>query len=366
MTHRVYCFNPGPAQLPLPVLEEVREELLDYQGKGMSVMELSHRSPEYTEIHNGAQALFRKLLDMDESWHILFLPGGSSMQFHSLPLNFLEGGKKADYINTGTWAKKAIKEANRSGDIHVAHDAADENGKYVYIPSQSQLDLRKDAVYLHITTNNTIAGTQYQTYPEPPDGVFLAADMCSDILWRKFDVNRFGIFYASAQKNLGHSGVTLIAIRDDTLKIASENIPSILSYRLQVQKNSLFNTGPTFPIYVMGKVLRWVKDLGGLEVMEKRNREKAEHLYKTLDGNQDYWITSVEKACRSCMNVVWRIRNDAALEKKFISEAAEAGLVGLKGHRSVGGLRASLYNAMPLEGVKALVEFMAEFIRKNG
>ncbi len=366
MTHRVYCFNAGPAQLPLPVLQEVQQEMLDYKSSGMSVMELSHRSPEYAEIHTEAQNNFKELLDMDDDWKILFLPGGSSTQFYMLPLNFLAGGKKADYVNTGTWSKKAIKEANWVGDIQIAHNAANEDGKFLYVPTQDQLDLRSDAVYLHFTTNNTIAGTQWQDLPKPPTGTFLAADMCSDMLWRKFDTSRFGVFYASAQKNLGPAGVTVVAIRQSILDKCADDVPSMLKYKLQIEKDSLFNTGPTFPTYLVGKVLTWLKSIGGLDEMERRNREKADLLYGIIDADPEYWFTTVQKTSRSCMNVVWRIKNDETLEKQFIAEAKTAGLVGLKGHRSVGGLRASIYNAIPLEGVKALADFMAEFRRKNG
>ena len=366
MTHRVYCFNPGPAQLPLSVLQEVQAELLDYNGTGMSVMELSHRSPEFLAVLASAKKDFMELLDLDSNWNILFLPGGSSTQFFTLPYNILQGEKKADYINTGSWSKKAIKEAKRFGDIQVAYDAANAEGKFISIPRQDQLNIREDATYLHITTNNTIAGTQYHTLPTPPDGVFLAADMCSDMLWRKFDTKPFGIFYASAQKNLGPSGVTIVAIRNDFLELCSEDVPSMVSYKNQVKNDSLFNTGPTFPIYIVGKVLKWLKALGGLNEMERINTEKAKILYDALDASPDFWIAPVQKDSRSFMNVVWRVRNDENLEKKFIAEAKEAGLVGLKGHRSVGGIRASIYNAMPLEGVNALVAFMDTFIRKNG
>jgi phosphoserine aminotransferase len=367
MTKRVYCFNPGPAALPLPVLEEVQAEMLNFNNSGMSVMELSHRGPDYEAVHKEAQTLFVELLGLDEDWKILFLPGGSSTQFFTLPMNFLsEGKKKADYISTGSWSKKAIKEAKLFGDIHVAHDAANAEGKFLYIPKQDQLKMRDDALYLHITTNNTIAGTQYHQFPAPPKGVFLAADMCSDLFWRKFDATPFGVFYASAQKNLGPSGVTIVAIRKSLLDKCSDKIPTMVNYKTHVNEDSLYNTAPTFAIYVVGKVLKWLKSLGGLEAMEKRNLAKGKLLYGAIDKNPEYWITDVHKDSRSVMNVVWRVKKDENLEKKFVSEAKTAGLVGLKGHRSVGGIRASIYNAMPLEGVQALVDFMGEFIRKNG
>ena len=364
MTHRVHCFNAGPAQLPLSVLQEVQQELTDFQGSGMSIMELSHRSPEYAAVHAETQALFAELLGLGDEWKVLFLPGGSSQQFFSLPMNLLEGGKKADYVSTGTWSKKAIKEAKRFGDIHLAHDAANAEGKFTYIPSQDQLDLRSDAVYLHITTNNTIAGTQWQTLPRPPEGVWLAADMCSDMLWRKFDPTPFGIFYASAQKNLGPAGVTLVAIRQELLELCGD-VPTLVSYKTQVDKDSMFNTGPTFPIYVVGKVLKWIKALGGLEAMERINREKAALVYGAIEGNPDFYRSPIQADCRSMMNIVWRCPTEE-LEQTFVAEAKAAGLSGLKGHRSVGGCRASVYNAHPMEGARTLAGFMNDFAQKNG
>lgn len=365
MAHRVYCFNPGPAQLPLPVLEEVQAEMLDYKGTGMSVMELSHRGPDYLAIHEEAKTLFKELLGLGDNWNILFLPGGSSTQFFHLPYNVLNGKGKADYVHTGKWSDGAIKGAKLFGDIHIAHNAKNADGKFLYVPSQDQLDIRPDAKYLHITTNNTIAGTQWMNLPTTPNNVWLVADMCSDLLWRKFDAEPFGMFYASAQKNLGPSGVTVVAVRNEFLEMCSDDIPDMVSYKVQVSKDSLLNTAPTFPIYVVGKVLKWLKDLGGLDAMEKRNRDKAQLLYDALDAKPDYWIAPVRKDSRSCMNVVWRIRNDETLEKKFIAEAKTAGLVGLKGHRSVGGLRASIYNAMEPAGVEKLVEFMSAFAKAN-
>ncbi|MBN1355121.1 3-phosphoserine/phosphohydroxythreonine transaminase [bacterium] len=366
MTHRVYCFNAGPAALPLPVLEEVQAELLDYNGTGMSVMELSHRGPDYSGIHSEAQVLFRELLGLNDDWKVLFLSGGSSTQFFALPYNILEKNKTADYIVTGSWSKKAVKEAKQFGAVHIAHDAADADGKYYYIPGQSRLNLNPDAAYLHFTSNNTIAGTQFRTFPQAPPGVFLAADMCSDLLWRKFDPEPFGIFYASAQKNLGPSGVTVVAVRKEFLQRCRDDVPAMVSYRIHADNDSLYNTPPTFAVYIAGKVLKWLESIGGLDEMERRNLEKAGMLYRTIDAEPEFWRTRVRRDSRSVMNVVWRIRDDEALEKQFVSEAAAAGLVGLKGHRSVGGIRASIYNAVPLEGVQALVSFMDQFIQKHG
>jgi phosphoserine aminotransferase len=296
---------------------------------------------------------------------VMFVPGGSSTQFFHLPYNILNGKGKADYINTGTWSEGAIKEAKRFGDIQIAHDAKDSDGRFVYIPSQDQLDIRPDAKYLHFTSNNTIAGTQWHTMPKAPKGVWLVSDMCSDMFWRKFDPEPFGMFYASAQKNMGPAGITIVAIRNEFLDMCSDDVPTMASYKTHAKKDSLHNTIPTFPTYVVGKVLKWLKDLGGLDAMEKRNVGKAQMLYNELDSKPDYWMAPVRKDSRSYMNVVWRIRNDENLEKKFVTEAKAAGLVGLKGHRSVGGLRASIYNAMEPAGVEKLVDFMKAFQKAN-
>ncbi len=366
MTHRVYNFNPGPATLPLPVLEEVREELLDFRGTGMSIMETSHRSPEYSEVHDGAASLALDLLGLSaDDYAVLFLGGGASTQFYMIPQNLLAGGGKADYVRTGTWAKKAIQEAKLFGDVHIAHDAEDEQGRFAYVPAQDQLDLRDDAVYLHFTSNNTIAGTQFHEYPEPPEGVLLVADMSSDMLWREFDASRFAIIYAGAQKNLGPSGVTMVVFRRDVLDRCADGLPTMVSYRTHVEKNSLFNTPPCFPIYVVGKVLRWIEREGGLAAMGRKNREKGDLLYDLFDANPGFFRTPVRKDSRSYMNVVWRLPTEE-LERMFIAEAKDAGLVGLKGHRSVGGCRASIYNAMTLEGVKALADFLRDFVARHG
>jgi phosphoserine aminotransferase len=302
---------------------------------------------------------------LGEDFKVVFLGGGASTQFYTVPQNLISGGKRADYIVTGSWAKKAVKEARVFGDVHIAHDAADADGRYVYVPTQEQLDVRDDAVYLHFTSNNTIAGTQFHTFPEAPAGVPLVADMSSDILWRKFDAKPFGIIYAGAQKNLGPSGVTMVILRKDILDRCADGLPTMVSYKTHVDGDSLFNTAPVFPIYVMGKVLRWMKSLGGLAAIEKQNRAKADLLYGTIDANTGFFRSPIEKDSRSVMNVVWRLPTEE-LEKTFIAQAKEQGLVGLKGHRSVGGCRASIYNAMSPEGVAALADLMKEFARKNG
>lgn len=365
MTHRVFNFNAGPATLPLPVLEEIQAELLDFQGSGMSIIESSHRSPEYSAVHQETIALFHELLGLSDDYKVLFVGGGASTQFFTVPMNLLTGGRKADYIRTGTWAKKAIKEAKALGDIHVAGDSENDEGKFNYCPNQSQLDLRDGTTYLHFTTNNTIAGTEYHTFPKAVDGSFLVADMSSDILSRKFDPAEFGIIYAGAQKNLGPSGVTVVIIRQDVLELCADDIPTMASYKTHAAKDSLYNTPPVFPIYTIGKVLKWLKGLGGLEGMEKINREKAGLVYGAIEGNPDFYRSPIQKDCRSRMNIVWRCPTEE-LEQKFVAEGKANGMAGLKGHRSVGGCRASVYNAHPMEGVKALSDFMNDFAKQNG
>ncbi|MBU1701348.1 MAG: 3-phosphoserine/phosphohydroxythreonine transaminase [Candidatus Eisenbacteria bacterium] len=365
MTHRIHNFNAGPATLPLSVLEEVQAELLDFKGCGMSIMEMSHRSPEYMEVHTEVQTLTSELLGLGDDYKVLFLGGGASTQFYMIPQNLLSGGRKGDYIVTGTWAKKAAKEAKLFGEVHIAHDAANADGKFTYIPTQDQLHLSPDAAYLHYTTNNTIAGTQFHYYPKAPAGVPVICDMSSDIFWKKFDPRPFGLIYAGAQKNLGPAGVTMVIIRKDMLDRCADGIPTMISYKTHADNDSLFNTAPVFPIYVVGKVLKWIKALGGLGAIEKRNREKAGLIYGAIDANPDFFRSPIQRESRSVMNIVWRLPSED-LEKTFIAEAKKSGLGGLKGHRSVGGCRASTYNAMPIEGVKALVGFMEAFAKKNG
>ncbi|MCU0724527.1 MAG: 3-phosphoserine/phosphohydroxythreonine transaminase [Planctomycetes bacterium] len=364
MTNRAHNFNPGPAALPLEVLKEVQEELLDFKGSGMSILEHSHRGKDYEAVHNQAQALFAELLGLTPDYKVVFLGGGASTQFYMVPQNLITGGKKADYVNTGSWAEKAIKEAKKFGDVALAHDVK-ASGGYTYIPTQDQLKLRPDAVYLHITTNNTIEGTQYHAFPQAPAGVPLVADMSSDFLWRKFDPRPFGLIYAGAQKNLGPAGVTALIIRQDLAAKFVEGLPTMCNLKKHMDENSLYNTPPVFAIYVTAKVLEWIKRHGGLEAMEKRNLEKAKLLYDTIDAHPAYFKCPVRKDSRSMMNVVWRLPNEQ-LEEKFVKESKAAGLVGLKGHRSVGGLRASIYNAVPHASVKALVDFMTDFMKKNG
>ncbi len=359
MAHRVLNFYPGPATLPLPALERARDELLDYQGTGMSIMETSHRSAAYDAVHNEAGELVRELLRLPDKYHVLFLQGGASLQFAMVPMNLLGDGRSADYVVTGSWSKKAITEAKILGKVHVAGSSEDVN--FTHIPKD--LDLTPDATYVHITSNNTIFGTQYHAFPVTK-GVPLVADMSSDFLWREFDAAPFGLIYAGAQKNLGPAGVTVVIIRDDVLQKCAENIPTLLKYTTHVEKNCLFNTPPCFAIYMVRTVLQWVKERGGLPGMEARNREKAGLLYGLIDERPDFFRCPVAKEDRSVMNVVFRLPTEE-LEKQAVKEAEYQGFIGLKGHRSVGGIRVSMYNAMEPGGVKALVDFLRVFASRN-
>ena len=357
---RVHNFGAGPAALPLPVLEKARAEMSDYGGSGMSIMEMSHRSKTFDAVIKATEANLRRMLNVPDSYAVLFLQGGATLQFGMVPLNLLGPGQTCDYVHTGSWAEKALKDAKSIGKVNVAWDGKD--AKYMRIPAQNELKLTPAAAYVHITSNETIGGVQYQTFPktEAP----LAADMSSDILSRPFDVTRFGLIYAGAQKNLGPSGLALVIIRKDLAEKAPANLPAYLKYKTHIPEPSLYNTPNTWAVYMVKLVTEWMDSLGGLEAMERLNSEKAKLLYDTLDGSA-YWKPCAEKASRSSMNVTWRMGSEA-LEEKFVKEATKAGLDGLKGHRSVGGLRASIYNAVTVESVKALVSFMKEFEKKNG
>jgi phosphoserine aminotransferase len=361
MTKRIFNFNPGPSTLPLDVLKVAQEELLDYKGTGMSVMEISHRSPEYEEINDGAMALARELMGLDESYHVLFLGGGASTQFAMIPMNFLTEGRTAAYVDTGSWSAKAIKEAGKTGVVHVAGSSKDDS--YRRIPKPSEITVPADAVYLHLTSNNTIFGTQYHRFPEP-EGIPLMCDMSSDICSRQLSFRKFSLIYAGAQKNLGPAGVTMVIISDNLLQRCRDGIPTMFDYRTHAEKKSLFNTPPAFAVYIVWLVLQWLKGQGGLAAVEKTNRAKQELIYQVVDGSPDFFRGTVEPDSRSWMNITIRLPNED-LEKKFISEAKAAGFGGLKGHRSVGGIRVSLYNAMPLEGAAKLTEFMDGFRKAN-
>ena len=362
MGKRVFNFSAGPAVLPEEVLKQAQEEMLDYRGAGMSVMEMSHRSKTFDNIIKEAEADLRKLLDIPENYHVLFLQGGATLQFSMIPLNIMPPKNKADYIVTGAWSKKAVKEAKRVGEVNIAASTEDEN--FTRLPRQDELKLTPDASYVHFTSNNTIFGTEYKTEPEVGD-VPLVCDASSDILHKKIDVTKYALIYAGAQKNMGPSGVALVIIRDDMVQRSSDDLHTYLNYQIHVSKNSLYNTPNTYGIYIIGLVYKWLLDMGGLDAIYKRNVEKANYLYDYIDNSDGYYKGTVTvKEDRSLMNVTFRMQSEE-LEKKFIAEATERGLVGLKGHRSVGGLRASIYNAFPPEGVEALVDFMKEFKEKN-
>ena len=360
MSQKVYNFNAGPAILPKEVLLKAQKELLDYHGIGMSVMEISHRTKEYEEINDSATALFRELMGLDDSYKLLFLGGGGSTQFAMLPMNLLPKDRTATYVETGTWAEKAIKEAKRFGTVHIAASSKDKN--HSYIPKLNGSDVPADSVYLHITSNNTIFGTQWHEFPKV--AVPLVCDMSSDILSRRLNFKDFSLIYGGAQKNIGPAGVTIVIIKDDLLAMCSDAIPTIFNYKTHAAENSLYNTPPVFPIYIVKLVLEWMKEKGGLAVIEEQNRAKQEVIYDTIGQNSDYYFGHAQKDSRSWMNITFRLPT-AVLEEKFAKDSKAAGFIGLKGHRSVGGIRASLYNAMPLEGAEKLVEFMQKFRRTN-
>lgn len=359
--NRIYNFNAGPAALPLSVLEEVKESFLNFGGSGMSITEISHRSKLFDDVINDAVIRTRRLLKLDDNYHVLFIQGGASLQFAMIPMNLLPDGKTADYVDTGTWSSKAIKEAQNLGkSVKVVASSKDKN--YSYIPGNVKFN--GDAVYAHITSNNTIKGTQWASFPDS-ETIPLVADMSSDIMSRVFDPKPFGLIYAGAQKNIGPAGVCMVIIRDDMLKKVPENLPSMLKYTTFSSSNSLYNTPPCFSIYVIQLVLKWLEEtVGGLEKIEAVNRQKAKLLYETMDSGGFYKGTA-EKGSRSLMNVTFRLPNEE-LEGKFIKEAAQNGLGGLKGHRSVGGCRASIYNATGMDAIRALTDFMKEFEKKNG
>jgi phosphoserine aminotransferase len=358
---RIFNFNPGPAALPLPVLEEIQASFLDYGGSGMSITEISHRSKWFDDIINDAAERTRRLLDLSQEYRVLFLQGGASLQFAMIPMNFLANGQSADYVDTGTWSTKAVKEAQiLKKTIRVAASSADEN--YAYIPTDISVD--PQAVYVHITSNNTIKGTQWQRFPDT-GGVPLVADMSSDIMSRPVDAAPFGMIYAGAQKNIGPAGVCMVIVREDLLATVPEDLPSMLSYKTYAAKNSMYNTPPCFAVYAVQLVLKWLEEtIGGLEKMAAINREKAQRLYDFIDASGFYRPTAAADS-RSMMNVTFRLA-DEDLEKRFVEEAAANDLGGLKGHRSVGGCRASIYNATTLEAVDALIDFMQRFEAQYG
>ncbi len=361
MTERLFNFSAGPAILPEPVLEAARSALWTFEDSGIGILEHSHRGAYFTRVIEEAVANCRKLAGIGEDYEILFLQGGASTQFFMAPMSWLGNGKTASFVNTGTWSKKAMKEANVFGDVHVAASSEDEN--FSYIPTNDEISWQDNAVYAHYTSNNTIAGTQFTSIPTPPSSMPLLCDASSDIFSRPIDIGAHGMVYAGAQKNLGPSGIALVILRKDLIESANEGLPSMLQYRVHAKAGSCFNTPPTFGIYIMGEVFKWILEQGGLDAMAKINSEKAAILYDFLDESEMFRGTA-RKDSRSNMNVTFRA-NSEELEASFIKEATAAGLPGLKGHRSVGGMRASIYNAFPTKGVTALVDFMKSFEQKN-
>lgn len=360
--HRAYNFNAGPAALPLAVLERAQAEFVDFQEQGMSIMEMSHRGAVYEQVHNEAKQLLKELLDIPSGYDVLFLQGGASTQFAMVPMNLLTEGKVGAYVHTGSWAEKAIKEAELVGATRVI--ASTEADRFMRMPAPGEIVVPEDAAYVHITSNETIGGTQYHAYPDSGSAP-LIADLSSDILCRPVDVSKFGMIYAGAQKNLGPSGVTVVIAKEELISSSPKTIPTMLRYSTHYKNNSLYNTPPSFSIYMVNLVLQWLKERGGLEQVERDNLAKAELLYSTIDTSGDFYRGCAERGSRSLMNVTFRLA-DEELEKAFIKQAGEAGFVGLKGHRSVGGLRASIYNAVPYESCEALAQFMKHFQQRNG
>ena len=360
---RVYNFSAGPAMLPQAVIEKAQGEMLDWNGSGMSVMEMSHRGKEYMSIAEKAEADLREVMGIPDNYKVLFLQGGASSQFAAIPMNLLRGKSKADYILTGSWGKKAIAEAKRYCDVNVAFDASADSGKFTFAPAQGDLNLSADAAYVHYTPNETIEGVEFNYVPET-NGIPLVADMSSTILSRPMDVSKYGLIYAGAQKNVGPAGLTLVIVREDLIGEVIDGTPTMFNYETQAKADSMYNTPPTYSWYLAGLVFDWLKQQGGLSKMAEINERKASKLYAAIDGS-DFYANPVAVENRSWMNVPFTLAN-ADLDSVFLEQAKAAGLVTLKGHRSVGGMRASIYNAMPEAGVDALVSFMGEFEKKHG
>jgi phosphoserine aminotransferase len=359
---RVFNFSAGPAVLPEAVLQRARDEMLDWHGSGMSVMEMSHRGKEFIAIAEKATADLRQLLAVPDGYRVLFLQGGATLQFAMVPLNLLRGGGRADYINTGQWSKKAIGEAKRYCTVNVA--GSSEGDGFNSVPEAGDLKLDPGAAYVHYTPNETIGGVEFPYVPDT-GGVPLVADLSSTILSRPVDVSRYGVIYAGAQKNIGPAGLTVVIVRDDLIGHAAADVPAMLNYKVHADAESMSNTPPTYAWYIAGLVFEWIKDLGGLEAVAQINARKAGKLYDCIDGSGGFYSNPVEPSCRSWMNVPFTLA-DSGLDEAFLREAKAVGLVQLKGHRSVGGMRASIYNAMPERGVDALIDFMNEFKRKKG
>lgn len=355
--HRVHNFNPGPSTLPLDVLKVAHAELLNFQGTGMSILEISHRSKEYEAVNNAAVSLTRELLGLDESFHVIFVGGGASLQFAMLPQNFLRSDRTAAYVDTGAWSNKAVKEAKLFGSVNVV--ASSKEQQYRFIPKLSDFKVPTDSAYVHMTSNNTIFGTQWHWWPET-GSVPLICDMSSDFMSRRCDFRKFSLIYAGAQKNIGPSGATMVIIRDDFLKTIKDGNPTMLDYRTHIKNNSLYNTPPVFAVYIVKLVLEWIKEHGGLAAIEAVNDQKQKLIYGVMDERPDFYRGTVEKDSRSWMNITLRLPNES-LEEQFLKETKAAGFIGLKGHRDVGGIRVSLYNAMTLDGTEQLATFMRKW-----
>ncbi|MEK6993116.1 3-phosphoserine/phosphohydroxythreonine transaminase [Paenibacillus sp. FSL K6-1566] len=357
MSKRAFNFNAGPAALPLEVLERAQAEFVDYRNTGMSIMEMSHRGAVYEAVHNEAQERLLSLLGNPSGYKMLFIQGGASTQFAMIPMNFLGQGQTANYVMTGSWADKALKEAKLIGETHVA--ASSEESKYMSLPKLADIQLSDNAAYLHLTSNETIEGTQFKDFPDT-GAVPLICDMSSDILSRPFDLSRFGMVYAGAQKNLGPSGVAVVIVREDLITDSPKHLPTMLRYNTYLKNNSLYNTPPSFGIYMINEVLKWIEEKGGLAGVQDMNRKKAALIYDAIDNSGGFYRGCVNPDSRSDMNITFRLETEE-LEKEFVKASEKEGFVGLKGHRSVGGLRASVYNAVPYESCKALVDFMEHF-----
>ena len=360
MTKRVYNFYAGPATLPLPALEKAQKELLNFDGTGMSLMEISHRSKAYAKVHSDASSLVRELMNLKDEYKILWLQGGASTQFYMVPLNLQQAGKSMEYVNTGAWSKKAIKEGKFYGEVKVVASSEDQN--FSYIPEN--IEFSDDAAFAHITGNNTIFGTEYHKWPQVTSDVPLACDMSSNIMDKEIDSKKFGIIYAGAQKNIGPAGVTLVIVREDLLNRVPENTPTMLKWKTHADKDSLFNTGPCWAIYICKLCLEHLKSIGGVPAIEKNNRKKAKILYDIIDKSNGFYKGHSKTESRSLMNITFNL-GTPELEEKCVAEGLAKGMVGLKGHRSVGGMRASIYNAMSLEGVQTLGEYLKEFQEKH-
>ncbi|SEF91404.1 3-phosphoserine/phosphohydroxythreonine transaminase [Paenibacillus sp. UNC499MF] len=362
MGNRAYNFNAGPAALPLEVLEQAQKEFVDFRGIGMSIMEISHRSAEYEAVNNETQSLLKELFSIPDGYKVLFLQGGASTQFTMIPMNFLQAGQTAAYVQSGAWADKAIKEAKLFGETAVAASSKDQ--KFMRMPDLGGLNLSDQTAYLHVTSNETIEGSQLQSYPDT-GSIPLIADMSSDILSRPVDVSKFSLIYAGAQKNLGPSGVTVVILREDMLERANGNLPTMFRYDTHVKNDSLYNTPPSYSVYMINLVLHWIKRQGGLAALEKINIDKTDLIYNAIDSSGGFYQGCVDTDSRSRMNITFRLQSEE-LEKLFVKESQANGFVGLKGHRSVGGLRASTYNAVPYESCQALAQFMNDFSKRNG